>query len=327
MLKKMTDFDFPSKDTVLGYYDSLSNWGRWGENDRLGTLNFITPEVRKKAAALISSGQVISLSQNLDPNNPDPLGAGMGNIQRFMQLGEVSHIANQKVQADAVTDFIGIEAHGSNTHLDGLGHYAWKGRNYNGFDASETNSIDGSQALSIHQAEHGIVSSAVILDICGLHGVQWLETSYAITPDDLLAAEKRQGVTVEPGDVLLVHTGHVAKIRANGPAPASSADTPVPPGAGLHASCLPFLHDRGVSALGSDTVQDVQPSGYDDWDLFRPIHSIGIVALGLWLIDNMDLTEAVDKCREVERWKLFFALLPWKMVGVTSAATNPVAIF
>jgi hypothetical protein len=78
--------------------------------------------------------------------------------------------------------------------------------------------------------------------------------------------------------------------------------------------------------LGSDCIQDVQPSGYP-MDLLRPIHVVGLVALGLWLIDNMELTEAAAVCAEQERWEFFFAMLPWRFVGVTAAATNPIALF
>jgi kynurenine formamidase len=313
----------PSADEVIGYYKTLSNWGRWGDDDRLGTLNLITPEVRRRAGSLIQTGEVVSLSRDIDPENPDPLGSGIAVVQRFMGIGEVSHHFGKGVtRVDAVTDHVGISGHGSNTHLDGLAHYAWDGKNYNGFDFDESTSIGGAQKLSVHHASDGIVSRGVLLDICGLHGVEWLEPGQAIFPDELIAAQERQGVTVEPGDVLLVHTGHVARTLANGPAKAQG----IAPQAGLSAACLPFLRERDVAALGSDAIQDVQPSGFETFDLFRPIHSIGLVALGLWLIDNVELTELVRTCTQAGRWSFFFAMLPWRMVGVTSSVTNPVAV-
>jgi hypothetical protein len=205
-------------EEVIGYFKTLSNWGRWGDDDRLGTLNLITPEGRRRAAALVQTGEVISLSRDIDPENPDPLGSGIAVVQRFMGIGEVSHhVGKGASRFDAVTDFVGIAAHGSNTHLDGLAHYSWDGKNYNGFDFEENTSLGGARKLSIHHASDGIVSRGVLLDICALHGVEWLSPGQAIGPDELAAAEARQGVTVEPGDVLLVHTGHVARTLANGP--------------------------------------------------------------------------------------------------------------
>lgn len=315
----------PSAEEVIGYVKSLSNWGRWGDDDRIGTLNNITPDVRRKAAALVQTGEVVSLSRDIDPANPDPLGSGIAVVQRFMGIGEVSHYVGKGVsRIDAVTDHVGISGHGSNTHLDGLAHYAWDGKNYNGFDFNESTSIGGAQKLSVHHASDGIVSRGVLLDICALHGVEWLEPGQAIFPDELTAAEERQGVTVAPGDVLLVHTGHVARTLAGGPVERPRS---ILPQAGLSAACLPFLRERDIAALGSDAIQDVQPSGFDTFDLFRPIHAIGLTALGLWLIDNVELTELARTCAATGRWSFFFAMLPWRMVGVTSSVTNPVAMF
>ena len=81
-----------------------------------------------------------------------------------------------------------------------------------------------------------------------------------------------------------------------------------------------------MAVLGNDGVQDVQPSGFG-LDFIRPIHTVGIVALGLWLIDNVDLTELLGGCREDKRWVFFFAALPWGMKGVTSSTSNSVAVF
>ena len=310
-------------EEILGYFDSLSNWGRWGEDDRLGTLNLITPEVRRSAAQLIQTGDVVSLSYDIDSENPDPLASGIAVVQRFMGIGETSHRAGEGVvRFDVVTDYVGISAHGGNTHLDGLAHYSWDGKNYNGFDIAENTSLAGARKLSVHQASSGIVSRGVLLDICALHGVEWLEPGYAISPDELAAAEDRQGVKVESGDVLLIHTGSAARTLAQGPADGEF----VPAQAGISAACLPFLRERDIAALGSDAIQDVQPSGYESLDLFRPVHAISLVALGLWLIDNMALTELARKCADTRRSAFFFAMLPWRMVGVTSCATNPIAV-
>jgi kynurenine formamidase len=316
----------PTAEDVIGYMRTLSNWGRWGEDDRLGTLNLITPDVRREAASLIQTGKVISLSRDIDPDKPDPLGSGTGFTQRFMRIGELAHhLGKDAVRFDATAEYVGISAHGSNTHLDGLAHYSWDGKNYNGFDAGDTTSIGGATQLSIHHASSGIITRGVLLDICSLHGVRWLEPGHAISPEELIAAEKRQGVTVEPGDALIVHTGQVAYTLANGPTPA--VPDGIPPKAGLSAACLPFLRERDVAALGSDAIQDVQPSGYPGFGLLRPIHIFGIVAIGLWLIDNMELSQLAETCAAAERWSFFFTMLPWRMMGVTSSATNPVAVF
>jgi kynurenine formamidase len=312
----------PSEDDVIEYFKTLSNWGRWGEEDRLGTLNLITGETRRAAAALVRTGKVVSLSRNIDPNGPqDPLGAGLGQAMRFMGIGEVStHMGKGVSRFDAVTESVFISAHGSNTHLDGLAHYSWDGQNYNGFTVEENVTSIGGSKLSIHDASDGIVTRGVLLDIAALKGVPWLAPGEKILPEDLLAAEERQGVTVRSGDVLLVHTGHIARTLEQGVDPEHRQP-------GLHAACLPFLRERDVAALGGDCIHDVQPSGFESFELFRPVHLVSLVALGLWLIDVMELTELATTCADEQRWEFFFAMLPWRMVGVTSSATNPIAMF
>jgi kynurenine formamidase len=311
----------PTTDEVIGYFDSLSNWGRWGADDRRGTLNLITPERRKEAAALVQTGEVVSLSRNIDPKDPDPLKSGLGVVQRYMELGEVRHHLGKGIRFDGNSEYVGIVGHGSQTHLDGLAHYTWDGKNYNGFDADETDSVGGAGKLSIHHASDGIITRGVLLDIAGLHGVPWLDAGYPIMPDELAAAEDRQGITVRAGDALLIHTGHVARALQDTGRETGS------PQAGLHAACLPYLRERDVAVLGSDCIQDVQPSGFDTFDLFRPIHAVALVAMGLWLIDNVELTELVATCASEQRWEFFFSMLPWRFVGVTACATNPVAVF
>lgn len=301
---------------------TLSNWGRWGEDDRLGTLNLITDDVRAAAASMVRTGKAVSLSLAIDPLDEDPLASGLGRVQRSMSLNEITELVGTQLRSEAVTEYVSIAAHGSTTHVDGLAHYAWDGQNYSGFPHSDTTARDGAQSLSMHQAQHGFLTRGVLLDIAALHDVDWLDRGHAVTPEELAAAEKREGVRVRAGDALLIHTGNVAAILNEGPDGSGLSAHQ----AGLHASCLPFLRERDVALLGNDGVQDVQPSGFGR-DLLRPIHTVALVALGLWLIDNMELTELAATCHDEHRWEFFLAALPWRMKGVTSSASNPLAVF
>src|SRR6476659_10485195 len=97
---------------VEQYMTSLSNWGRWGEDDRLGTLNLITNETRLAAAQTVKTGKAISLSRNIDPLKADTLGSGLSLVQRFMGLHEAGdHLEGESVRFDAVTEYVGISAH------------------------------------------------------------------------------------------------------------------------------------------------------------------------------------------------------------------------
>jgi len=278
---------------VEQYLTSLSNWGRWGSDDRLGTLNLITDDVRVAAASLIRSGRTISLSRDIDPEAPDALGSGIALVQRFTGLHEVAdHFDGTALRFDAVTEYVGIAAHGSNTHVDGLAHYSWEGKNYNGFPESDTTSRFGAKSLSVHHAESGFLTRGVLLDVAALHGVPWLDRGHAVTPEELEAAEERQGVRVRPGDALLVHTGNVEAILTEGP----DAVGPGARQAGLHASCLPYLRERDIAVLGNDGVQDVpspeivEAVGYAGYDFAWIDAEHGAFDLG----DLRDLIRAAD---------------------------------
>jgi hypothetical protein len=149
---------------VEAYLTSLSNWGRWGDDDRIGTLNLITDEVRVAAASTIRTGRAVSLSRPIDALDPDPLYSGFALVQRFMMLNEVADHLGREMRYEAVTEYVGIGAHGSNTHIDGLAHYSWDGENYNGFAKGDTNSLDGARSLSMDQAERGFITRGVLLD-------------------------------------------------------------------------------------------------------------------------------------------------------------------
>ena len=128
----------------------------------------------------------------------------------------------------------------------------------------------GAAAGSVELARDGIVTRGVLLDAARAQGRDWLDDGEEIFPEDLEAAERRQGVRVERGDALLVRTGY-RKRNPLGPA----TDRP-----GLQATCLPWLREREVAMLGTDVTQDVHPHGYR---VGSPIHLVGIWAIGLWL--------------------------------------------
>lgn len=319
--------DVTSAEQIESYFDSLSNWGRWGEDDRLGTLNLITPEIRLAAASAVRRGQAVSLARNLDPKKPDPLHSGVAGVQRNSMVGEVEHVLGMRARWDCIGEEIIVSPHGGNAHLDGLGHYSWDGKSYNGFLASESNEEIGSKDLDVSHASEGMITRGVLLDIAGLFGVEHVERGYAIKPEDLLAAERRQGVKVQSGDALLIHTGNAAAIEKYGPL-YSTEEKGVLDGvqAGLDASCLPFLKERDVSVMGTDGTHDVQPPRLSDFDFARPIHSVSLVAMGLWLLDNLDLTALAAACHEANQWDFLFTALPWRFVGSTSSPLNPVAV-
>ena len=170
---------------------------------------------------------------------------------------------------------------------------------------------------NIDKAQNGVVTRGVLLDITAVKGKEWLEAGETVSIDDLEAAEKAQGVRLEEGDALCLRLGWYKRRNELG-APASGRP-------GLHAETLPWLYERGISILAADASQDAEPSGYPVIGL--PIHRVGIVAMGLWLIDNCNLEELAATCQRLTRYEFQFVLSPLRMQGGTGSPANPLAIF
>jgi len=166
----------------------------------------------------------------------------------------------------------------------------------------------------------GVATRGVLLDIARLRGVDVLAADDHVYPEDLEAAEQAAGIRVEPGDVLLMRTGESGARRS-----ARRDYNANKPRSGFQAACLPWLHERGVAMLGSDVAQDPTPTGYRAVNM--PIHMVGIVAMGLWLIDNCQLEDLADTCARLGLWEFQFALAPIRFQGVTGSPVNPLAIF
>jgi kynurenine formamidase len=316
--------DAPSEEEVLGWFDQLSNWGRWGDDDRLGTANHITADHRVRAAELVREGLSVSCSWDIR-SGPQP-GSTVEN-QRYMLstgLGLAEEGRRNLIgggRAGGAQEYIGMVFHGLDvTHLDSLAHIFWDGKLYGGMPASMVSDRQGALAHDVLALSQGISTRGVLLDIARLRGVDVLDADEHVFPEDLEAAEQAAGIRVGPGDVLLMRTGESGARRQAGREYSANK-----PRSGYQAACLPWLHERGVAVLASDVAQDPTPAGYRVVSM--PIHMVGIVAMGLWLIDNCQLEDLAETCARLNRWEFQFALAPIRFQGVTGSPVNPLAIF
>lgn len=298
-------------------FDRVSNWGRWGAEDERGALNLITPAKRAEAARLVADGVAVSCALPLPtaemaPLNPTP-------VQHFVARGGDAGTWPGR-GFTGTSDYFAIAPHGYfTTHLDALCHIGVDGKMYNGFPMTEVKTT-GAWKGSIMAGSDGIVSRGVVLDIPAVRGVPHLEPGEAIRPGDLEAAEQRQGVTVAPGDILLVAVGRDARREAKGDWNAALGGT-----AGLHPDCAQWLRERDVAVLGSDGISDVLPDLYAGWTL--PIHQLTLVAMGVHLIDNAQLGRLLAACRERNRYAFQLTLAPLRLERGTASPINPVALF
>ena len=310
----MATRQIPTEEEVLGYMSSLSNWGRWGSDDELGTLNLITPEKRAQAGRLVREGISVTCSRLIVPEMAPDV-SRIPPLHYMITTGESAPSSGP----GSSSDFIGLSYHGYTvTHLDSLCHQFWDGKMYNGQAASLITADSKATAGDIDKAQNGVVTRGVLLDITRVRGKEWLEAGEAVFPEDLEAAEDAQGVRVEEGDALHLRLGWDKRREKLGPHPA-------PGRPGLHAATLPWLHQRGVSILSADASQDVDPSGYPNIGL--PIHKVGMVAMGLWLIDAGASEELAKVCQRLNRWEFMFVVAPLRFYRATGSPVNPLAVF
>ncbi len=291
------------------WLDEISNWGRWGADDERGTLNLITDEKRRAATQLVADGVSVSLARDLntvqDAVNANP----------FEHTLAVSRFSGHEVAGDRYS----IQYHGfAHSHVDGLPHFAHDGKMYNGFPVSGL-STAGAEHLGIHNAQDGIVTRGVLIDMARHKGVDFLEPGTAITVADLEDWERTTDIRIGAGDVLLIRTGRWEAVRQLG------QWNFVERAAGAHASVAAWLKARDVAVIGSDGVSDVMPSGVQG--LANPLHELVIVGLGMPILDNLDLDAVAEAANERERWEFLFVGAPLRVRGGTGSPLNPLAIF
>jgi kynurenine formamidase len=310
----------PTEHDVLSMMDTLSNWGRWGADDQLGTLNLITPAKRVQAARLVADGASVSCAR---PISTEITADTTFQALRFMvDSGEGRDTAppERQLERRGAAEFIGMVFHGYTiTHVDTPAHYFWQGRLYNGRSCNLVTSREGAQVESVELLRDGVVSRGVLLDVARVRG-RWLASGEGVMPEDLDAAERAAGVQVEPGDILLIRTGYYGRRRAEGPRHPLQHGSPA-----AHVACMPWFRERGIAMLGTDTHNDVSPLPYPR--IGNAVHVVGLVAMGLWLIDNANLEELAESCAARGRWTFMLTIAPLRLQHTTGSPVNPIALF
>ena len=285
-------------------FQQVKNWGRWGADDQLGSVNLITAAKRKQALSLARTGQTVSLVHNPitdkaeDNNNP---------FEHTMLPG-------------FNMDRYGVAYHGyAHSHLDALCHILYKDQTYNGYARAVVNTDKGCTRLGIDNLKQGLITRAVLLDIPRLKGAPYLEPGTAVYQEDVEAWEKMSGTKIQSGDVILLRTGRWARRDQVGPWNVGRS------AAGFHASIIPFIKERGVAVVGSDAASEVTPSMVEGIAL--PVHTLLIPALGVNILDNQDLEALAELCAKLKRWEFMITLNPLPVTGGTGSPMNTLATF
>ncbi|MDI2130332.1 cyclase family protein [Yinghuangia seranimata] len=294
----------------------VNNWGRWGKDDQIGTMNLVTDDVVKAAAACVKTGKRFSLAVEL---REDGIQNGMipgrdnPKLTTFLVNHEVFGPGTVATSDDAVT--MGIQA---GTHWDGFTHATYEDRLYNGFSAKETVTAEnGAVNLGIERIKT-LVTRGVLLDVAGAKGVERLEPMYAVTPEDLEAAEEFGNVKVRAGDIVLVRTGQITVYFGG-----DRDNYFFSPG--LSVRCPEWFHARDVAAVANDTVTfEVFPPEIED--CFMAVHALHLVEMGMLQGQNWNLEELAADCKADGVYEFLLDASPQPFVGGVGSPVNPIAI-
>jgi Putative cyclase len=307
-------------EQVNKWETELSNWGKWGPDDERGSLNFVTPEKTREAARLVKDGVSVSLARF----------ASLEKAVDNFNFGETKHwmtnVDPKTGQVRGALDGISFGIHdGTNSHMDALCHYALPrdGRAvvFNGHP--QNLDVNGCKQSAIDRMGPGIVTRAILVDMPLLKGVEYLEPGTPILVSDLEAWEKFANVKIGRGDAMLVRVGRWVRRAKLGPWNAARE------AAGLHATVMPWLKQREISLLGSDAVNDVQPSGVigQGEASNRPVHTLAIAVLGVPLVDNGYFDDAAREAAMRKRWEFLTTVQFTRIPGGTATTFNALGIF
>lgn len=294
----------------------VNNWGRWGDDDEIGTLNLITAEVVRNAAATVRSGLRVPLALPLRqdgvqtgviPGRIDPLHTMVQINQELFGPGTVA------TSDDTVT--MGLQAA---THWDALTHASHSGRIYNGRPAGTITPHDGARFSGIDKATP-VVSRGVLLDVARAKGLDRLPEGHAVTPEDLEEAAEFGGVTVGGGDIVLVRTGHV-RLCLGGDRHGYAYPSP-----GLSVRTPEWFHAHDVAAVANDTLTfEIFPPEIEN--LWLPVHALDLVEMGMLQGQNWNLEGLSTACAEEGRYAFLLSAMPEPFVGGTGTPVAPVAV-
>jgi kynurenine formamidase len=287
--------------------DSARCPSKWGAGDQRGSGNHMKPQTVLNAAKLIKTGEVIELSHVLNAEMP------ISRTRRFEMFTKPT------------TAYLGSNRRGSNeelvvseigqvgTQFDGFAHQTHEGSLYNCFKMDDVMTRTGFTKLGV-QNVGPLITRGVMIDVAGYKGVDMLGDTYEITVADLEGALKKQNMTLQPGDAVIIHTGW-GKLWGKDNARYTKSN----PGIGVKAG--EWLIAKDPMLMGSDNMPvEVAPPA--DPKLSGPIHQMALVIYGVHLLEHLKLDELAAK----QVYEFAFVITPLKLDGATGSTVAPIAI-
>ena len=299
------------------------NWGRWGDDDVLGTLNLIDDDKRREAAGLVRRGVTFSLSAPFAHDGPQRSGTKRPNPVHTMTATGASARDPDRPHGMSGADDVIFMALQASTQWDGLGHIFDHGLAYNGREAAEVVTAAGDQVTGIERVAHHVVTRGVLLDVGRALGEDGeLPDGFAIGEEHLEATIEAQGGTaaVGRGDAVLVRTGRYARAQREGWGHYAGGPSP-----GMSFFSADWLHRTEIAALATDTWgMEVVPTDLEGAGL--PLHQIVIPNMGLLVGEIWDLETLASDCAADGVYEFLLTAAPLKVTGAVGAPVHPVAM-
>lgn len=305
--------------------DAPKNWGKWGSDDEVGSLNYLGPAQAVEAARLVRSGKVFTLQLPMGNPAGDPVWPGRRGSERYMLVDEGLWVAGKgpvfpgglHYADDAISAFL----QGS-TQYDALGHVWYDGEIWNGFDARTT--IGGMAKASVQPiAEKGIVGRGVLIDIARQRGKEALDKGETFTHEDLQECAAAQGVELRKRDVLLIRTGFLETFHRVGKD--AFYENFNEPGLTYSPALVQWFQDMEIPNLVTDTIANevtVEP----ETGVALPLHCALMRNLGIAFTEICDLSKLAEDCAADGQWDFMYTAAPLKVVNGTGAPVNPIVI-
>ncbi|MFE3054245.1 cyclase family protein [Nocardia sp. NPDC059239] len=317
--------------------ERVRNWGRWGEDDQLGTLNLLTPDRIAFAATRARAGRTIQLGIPFDAYGPQGSSGFRRNPIHLMAVdGGDADLAtaldgwggrNEAQVAGMYAagpmryndDYIMMPLQTA-TQWDALSHVYYDGLLYNGYPAAAVTSFGAAKLGIEHVAERGgVVGRGVLLDVARHHNLDRLEAGTVVTPHDLQATADAQDVELRPGDILLVRTGWWTRFLETRRAAEWFGGSP-----GLSWRCAEWLHEHDIAAVAVDNpaVEVMRPED----DVMMPLHMLALRDMGLPLGEIWDLEALARDCAEDGVHDFLLCAPALRIPGAVGSPISPIAI-
>lgn len=293
-------------------FEKTKTWSLFSDSTiQRGALNFIDAEVVKNALTHVKTGRVVPMA--LPWNTVAGLDNSKPALHYMTEIGDV-----EEPEPTCNKDFIGVDYHGkASSHLDAPTHIAFKGTLFGGKKSNEVVNSTGSAWCSVDKLGP-IVTRGVLLDAARLDGLEWLEPGTAVRAKDILRMEEKFGFTLQKGDCVLLRSGHFARREKLGVWDPNNLS------AGFYVDAMELFKERQVSVIGADGDSDVRPSPVEG--VGSPIHVLALPAMGIPLLDNLQLEAIAAACADEKRWTFQMIIAPLNVPRGTGSPVNPIAV-